>query len=305
MPIPEKHIGESKNKFMGECIKFLMNEGTPHDQAIAMCMSKVNNQLDEDLEPTEFNDELKINEGIFEGFYTVKNLPQELFNFQYLNIMGGVGWGYGLPTDFNENTFKFEKADKFKRNIEFFSGAKTKDEVNKLNDLVFKNGKKRPFKEFLEEAQSINTNYNKTWLKTELNTAFLVAESAEKWEIIQEEKEIFPLLQYQTVGDDRVRPEHRQWDNIIRAVNDPFWDTRYPPNGFLCRCKVIQLRDGNITPLTGVPQNSDKYFNNNPGKSNVIFKKSGCPYGSFDKDKTNLKTPSDNDVKKIMAKIWQ
>jgi SPP1 gp7 family putative phage head morphogenesis protein len=48
-------------------------------------------------------------------------------------------------------------------------------------------------------------------------------------------------LVYETAGDQRVRPQHRAWDRIIRPVDDPFWDTHYPPNGWGCRCIVRSL----------------------------------------------------------------
>ena len=50
-------------------------------------------------------------------------------------------------------------------------------------------------------------------------------------------------LQYLTVGDARVRPEHAQWHEIILPVDHPFWDTHYPPNGWGCRCIVRVLTE--------------------------------------------------------------
>lgn len=48
-------------------------------------------------------------------------------------------------------------------------------------------------------------------------------------------------LVYETAGDLRVRPQHRAWNRIIRPVDDPFWDTHYPPNGYGCRCIARSL----------------------------------------------------------------
>ncbi|MFW2439115.1 MAG: phage minor head protein [Arenicellales bacterium] len=45
-------------------------------------------------------------------------------------------------------------------------------------------------------------------------------------------------LIYQTAGDNRVRPLHQSWDRKILPVDDPFWNTHYPPNGWGCRCIV-------------------------------------------------------------------
>ena len=52
--------------------------------------------------------------------------------------------------------------------------------------------------------------------------------------------ELLPMLTYQTVGDGRVRPEHAMLDEISRPVGDKFWNTYFPPNGWNCRCTVLQ-----------------------------------------------------------------
>jgi hypothetical protein len=35
-----------------------------------------------------------------------------------------------------------------------------------------------------------------------------------------------------------VRPQHRQWNGLIYPVDNAFWQTHYPPCGWLCRCTV-------------------------------------------------------------------
>lgn len=64
------------------------------------------------------------------------------------------------------------------------------------------------------------------------------AHMAGRWAQIEANKEARPFLQYRTAGDARVRPLHRQWDGQIHAVDDAFWHTHYPPNGWGCRCTV-------------------------------------------------------------------
>lgn len=77
---------------------------------------------------------------------------------------------------------------------------------------------------------------------TNLRTAY----AAGRWKQIQRVKKARPWLIYSTVGDSRVRPEHSAWHNLALPVDDPWWDTHYPPNGWGCRCSVISASDAQL-----------------------------------------------------------
>lgn len=76
------------------------------------------------------------------------------------------------------------------------------------------------------------------------NTA--IATAAGRWDQIQQVKATRPLLRYVTVHDDRVRPTHRLWHNVVLPVGHPFWNTHFPPNGFNCRCHVQSLSETDL-----------------------------------------------------------
>ncbi|MBI5058956.1 minor capsid protein [candidate division KSB1 bacterium] len=78
-------------------------------------------------------------------------------------------------------------------------------------------------------------------LKTIFDTNMSTAYAAGKWTAIQQTAKSAPYLMYDAVNDGRTRPQHRAWDGTVLLVNDPWWDTHYPPNGWNCRCSVIQL----------------------------------------------------------------
>lgn len=228
-------------------------------------------------------------EGIFSGEFSKFNLPDFLFLFTFTELIKEVDRGFGGGVeDLPDGSVKLEYADAFRFNINLFSGAKTFQEINDLSKFVFdENGFKRPFKEFRELAYAIDDKYNKIWLKTEQDTAFGQAQSAESWIQYEEEKDIFPLLQYQTADDERVRHEHAAWDNLIFPVGHEFWDTRMPVNGYNCRCRVIQLRDGKTSGLTGIPDNSETLFSSNVGKTKEIFTDKH-PYYKINREDRNL-----------------
>ncbi|MFA5121897.1 DUF935 family protein [Zavarzinia sp.] len=54
---------------------------------------------------------------------------------------------------------------------------------------------------------------------------------------------LLPKLRYHGVGDDRERPAHRALNGMVKAANDPLWDTYYPPWEWLCRCWATSERD--------------------------------------------------------------
>ena len=55
--------------------------------------------------------------------------------------------------------------------------------------------------------------------------------------------EALPFWQFWTVGDDRVRPEHRVLDEFVARAIDPVWLRIYPPCGFNCRCSVVSITE--------------------------------------------------------------
>ena len=67
------------------------------------------------------------------------------------------------------------------------------------------------------------------------------AAMAGRWQQMQRTKETRPYLEYLSVGDRRVREEHAAWHGLILPMDDPWFDTHYPPNGFGCRCTVRTL----------------------------------------------------------------
>ncbi|MBL4783025.1 MAG: hypothetical protein JKX92_12360 [Porticoccaceae bacterium] len=75
------------------------------------------------------------------------------------------------------------------------------------------------------------------------NTNLRTAHMAGRWQQIQRVKQLRPWLVYLTVGDLRVRQLHQQWNKTALPVDDPWWDTHYPPNGWGCRCSIVSATE--------------------------------------------------------------
>lgn len=122
-----------------------------------------------------------------------------------------------------------------------FSGMKTFHELNEaFPSLLDENGDRKAFERFLKDVQTIDETYNRNYLRAEYNYAGASAEMAARWEDIEEGGDEYHL-QYRTAGDDKVRPEHAALHGVTLPPSDSFWDEYYPPNGWNCRCTVVQV----------------------------------------------------------------
>ncbi len=78
-------------------------------------------------------------------------------------------------------------------------------------------------------------------LATIYRTNMRTARAAGQWERIERTKASHPFLLYE-LGPSRVhRPEHVGWHGTLLPVDDPWWGTHYPPNGWGCKCRVRQV----------------------------------------------------------------
>lgn len=78
-------------------------------------------------------------------------------------------------------------------------------------------------------------------LRTIFRMNMQTAYAAGDWAQIQDTKAEAPYLMYDAIDDNKTRPLHHAWDNTVLPVGDPWWSTHMPPNGWNCRCGVIQL----------------------------------------------------------------
>ncbi|WP_299197964.1 PBECR2 nuclease fold domain-containing protein [uncultured Amphritea sp.] len=50
-------------------------------------------------------------------------------------------------------------------------------------------------------------------------------------------KKLFPYMEYRHSGAENFRPQHKAWDHLTLASDDPFWGAHSPSNGYGCKCK--------------------------------------------------------------------
>lgn len=123
-------------------------------------------------------------------------------------------------------------------NIFAFSGAKTYAEMQELRDAVYENGKLLSPGDFRRRARQINARYNIHYLDTERQQVITAGTQGSRWIDFEETADTHPYLEYVTARDEHVREEHRRLEGLIYPIDDPFWESYYPPNGWRCRCTV-------------------------------------------------------------------
>ena len=144
---------------------------------------------------------------------------------------------------------------------------------------------------------------------------------AAKWKDFEKDGDRYNL-QYRTANDNRVRPSHRVLHGITLPPSDAFWDEFFPPNGWRCRCTVVQVRKGKYPEsdsATAIQQgreatsqpnrsgvNKAAIFRYNPGKHEVIFPPHHPYYEVGESMKQKLKrifTPDIKDAKGLTKRL--
>jgi len=191
------------------------------------------------------------------------------------NLVKNIEAGFGTIADYEFGSSRRALGEQLIKNAYKFSAAKTEAMQRDMKAMMLDSeGNPLSFANFRKVVDSLNIQYNKNWMQTEWNTSTSAGQMTEKWQGYVDDAEVMPYLEYITAKDDRVRAEHAILDGIICAVDDPFWDTYYPPNDWGCRCDVVQVTNPDAKPtdvaamdLYTVPDQ----FANNPGKTGEIF----------------------------------
>ncbi len=166
-----------------------------------------------------------------------------------------------------------------------FGGLKTHAQLLEANSLLTKDGRVKSFKELEHEFTKLNVEYNQNYLEAEYQFAVNSAQMAANWAALDEDGRY--NLQYRTASDDRVRPEHAELEGITLPKEDDFWLEYYPPNGWNCRCTVVEVRKSKYeesdsakalesgekatTKIGKDGKNRLEIFRFNPGKEEKLF----------------------------------
>jgi SPP1 gp7 family putative phage head morphogenesis protein len=187
-------------------------------------------------------------------------------------LMNGVLKGYGKNLSSKSLTPEERSfLTKINTNVFVFSGFKNYQQLHETSMLLkTDDGVIKPFNDFLNDVLQVDKTYNEVYLSAEYDNAIASAQMAQSWQDMQSNG--VEMLTYQTAGDDRVRDDHVILNGITLALDDPFWNTYYPPNDWGCRCDAIPSTETKEVsePASSLPD-LPPMFQNNVGKSGIIF----------------------------------
>lgn len=194
-----------------------------------------------------------------------------------------------------------------RNNAFIFSGFKTHRTLSEVGlELTDEEGSLKPYAKFLEDVKRIDSKYNDTYLYAEYNHAVHTTQMAVKWQDFVRDGDDYNL-QYRTAGDERVREAHIALDGVTLPPSDKFWDRYLPPNGWNCRCTVVQVlrEDFPLSDSEEAIKRGDEntqsikqqMFRFNPGKTLEVFPPKHPYYKVAKETKAIIETITAEDIK--------
>ena len=180
----------------------------------------------------------RIAKGLHSGKISASDLDPDFIAKTGATISEGITDGYAKVV-YNETDIN--NIVRMQRNAYLFGGAKNAAFQNEMATfLVDDDGRTRSWADFKKDVLNLDSEYNQTYLQAEFQTAVRSSQAVKQWDDIQRRASRYPNLIYKTANDERVREEHQALNEKIRPVNHSFWDVYFPPNGWRCRCYVVQ-----------------------------------------------------------------
>ncbi|WP_304232142.1 hypothetical protein [Phocaeicola plebeius] len=166
--------------------------------------------------------------------------------------------------------------EQLRTNNEVFSAFRTHRMQNDLAaQLIDKDGKLKPFEQWLDDVQNITDHYVVRWLRTEYDTAILRAHQAADWKHFEEYKDVLPNLRWMPTTSPDPDIAHKQyWEaKLTLPVNHSFWTRHRPGDRWNCKCSLEATDEpattgavGDFKPVPSVPG-----LDNNPADDGKLF----------------------------------
>lgn len=167
----------------------------------------------------------------------------------------------------------------FRRQVAYHTAAFSAFKVHRMqNDIAARlhdsNGILKPFKQWLNDVQSMLDHHTGSWLRTEYDTAVIRMHQAADWQRFEEDADILPNLEWMPSTSAHPGADHRLFWGTVLPVNDSFWNRHRPGDRWNCKCWLKNTD----APATKVPDGGDSPkdrpspgLDNNPGVDGKLF----------------------------------
>ncbi|WP_297096405.1 hypothetical protein [uncultured Draconibacterium sp.] len=166
------------------------------------------------------------------------------------------------------NTYPALK-NKLKYQNSVFAAFKSANQTLTLEHLK-KASEAKTFTDFAEEALSTTNDYNYTHLKAEWNAAKRACRSAKRWAKAVEDSDLFPNIKYLKSTAKNPRDKHKEYYDMVFAMDDPLLDSILPPSDWGCQCGWTTT-DEELSVMKGLKPVADPGLDNNPGKDGALI----------------------------------
>ena len=138
--------------------------------------------------------------------------------------------------------------------------------------LLDSKGQLKPFSKFVKDVSPYIEHRNRAWLQTEYDTAVIRAQNAAEWKMFEQEKDVYPNLEWIQSTSPDPGADHMIFWGTIRPVDDAFWNEHRPGDRWNCKCELRQT-DKNATAVPESDGKSDaaRGLETNPAKAEELF----------------------------------
>ena len=220
-------------------------------EAIAQALVNIyheNVDVDHDIEEHLFRETRRLfSEAVAEGYADASErqvpLPDETFRDAFLH---------------SADVFSAFRVHKMQRDI--------------AAQMIDGKGQLKPFSKFVKDVSPYIEHRNRAWLQTEYDTAIIRAQNAAEWKQFQDEKDVYPNLEWIPSTSPNPGADHRVFWGTVLPVDDPFWDEHKPGDRWNCKCELRQT-DKQSTPVPVSDGKSDPApgLESNPAKAKEVF----------------------------------
>lgn len=163
--------------------------------------------------------------------------------------------------------------DAFTHSAEVFSAFRVHKMQNDIAaQMLDSDGNVKPFSRFVKDVSPYIEHRNRAWLRTEYDTAIIRARNAAEWQQFQDEKDVYPNLEWIPSTSPNPGADHRVFWGTVLPVDDPFWDEHKPGDRWNCKCELRQTDKGcTAAPSSDGKSDAAPGLESNPAKNKEVF----------------------------------